>query len=60
VTQFLKLGDEALGRAVGVAFLEVVVAEIAVGLAGGEYVPVRDQHRVLHRVQRAAVPDPGT
>ena len=52
-------GDEAFGRAFGVAALEVVAAEVAVGLAGGEHVPVGDEHRVLDGAERAAVPDPG-
>src|SRR3954467_11801123 len=54
-----ELGDEALGVAFGVAALEVVAAEVAVSLAGGEHVPVGDQHRVLDGAERAAAPDPG-
>src|SRR5881227_3834721 len=55
VSEGLELGDEALGRAFGVAALEVVAAEVAVGLAGGEHVPVGDQHRMLDGAERAAV-----
>ena len=39
--------------------VEVVAAEIAVGLAGGEHVPVGDEHRVLDGAERAAVPEAG-
>ena len=52
----LEAGDEAFGEALGVAALVVVAAEFAVGLAGGEHVPVGDEHRVLHGAERAAVP----
>src|SRR5688572_32866261 len=55
VSEGFELGDEAFGVAFGVAALEVVAAEIAVGLAGGEHVPVGDQHRVFDRAERAAV-----
>src|SRR3954452_7361767 len=54
-----ELGDESLGVGFGVAALEVVAAEVVVGLAGGEHVPVGDQHRVLDGAERAAVPDAG-
>jgi hypothetical protein len=59
VAEGLELGDEALGGAFGVAALEVVAAEVVVGLAGGEHVPVGDQHRVFDGAERAAVADPG-
>src|SRR3954454_12284129 len=55
VAEGLELGEEALGGAFGVAALEVVAAEVAVGLAGGEHVPVGDQHRVLDGAERATV-----
>src|SRR5215207_3146356 len=57
VAEGLELGDEAAGVAFGVAALEVVAAEVAVGLAGGEHVPVGDQHRVFDGAERAAVPE---
>jgi hypothetical protein len=47
VSEGLELGDEAFGGAFGVAAGEVVVAEVAVGLAGAEHVPVGDQDRVF-------------
>src|SRR5215212_3263431 len=55
VAEGLELGDEAFGVAFGVAALEVVAAEVVVGLAGGEHVPVGDQHRVFYGAERAAV-----
>src|SRR5215204_736887 len=55
VAESLELGDEAFGVAFGVAALEVVAAEVVVGLAGGEHVPVGDQHRVFDGAERAAV-----
>jgi len=58
VTEALELGDEASGLALGVAFAVVVAAEVAVRLAGGEHVPVGDEHRVLDGNERAAVPAP--
>src|SRR3954469_9151207 len=54
VSEGFELGDEAVGVAFGVAALEVVAAEVAVGLAGGEHVPVGDQHRVFDGAERAA------
>ncbi len=54
----LQASDEAFSEAFGVAALEVVAAELAVGLAGGEHVPVGDEHRVLDSTERAAVADP--
>ena len=57
VSEGLEPGDEAFGRAFGVAALVVVAAEVVVGLAGGEHVPVGDQHRVFDGAERAAVPD---
>src|SRR5215212_3180870 len=59
VSEGLELGDEALGVAFGVAALEVVAAEVAVGLAGAEHVPVGDQHRVFDGAERAAVAEAG-
>src|SRR3954466_2146272 len=56
VSAGFELGDEAFGGAFGVAALEVVAAEVVVGLAGGEHVPVGDQHRVFDGAERAAVP----
>ena len=56
VSECFELGDEASGLAFGVAFAEVVAAEVVVGLAGGEHVPVGDEHRVLDGDERAAVP----
>ena len=47
VAEGFELCDEASGLAFGVAFAVVVAAEVAVGLAGGEHVPVGDEHRVL-------------
>src|SRR3954471_23892420 len=57
VSEGFELGDEALGVAFGVAALEVVAAEVMVGLAGAEHVPVGDQHRVFDSAERAAVAD---
>src|SRR3954454_17338874 len=59
VSEGFELGDEALGVAFGVAALEVVAAEVVVGLPGGEHVPVGDQHRVFDGAERAAVSDSG-
>src|SRR5215211_1702531 len=47
VAEAFELGDEASGLSFGVAVGEVVAAEVAVDLAGGEDVPDRDEHRVL-------------
>jgi len=58
VSELLRLGDEALGCAFGVPGLEVVAAEFAVGLAGGEHVPVGDEDGVFDGAERAAVSDP--
>src|SRR5947207_15733408 len=59
VSEAFELGDEAAGLALWVLTGEVVPAEVAVGLAGGEHVPVGDEDRVLDGAERAAVPDPG-
>src|SRR3954451_14358597 len=56
VSEAFELFDEASGLAFGVAVGEVVAAEVAVGLAGGEHVPDRDQDRVLDGPERALVP----
>ncbi len=58
MTEPLELGDETLGGAGGVAATVVVGAEVVVELAGGEHVPDGDEHRVLDRADRLAVPDP--
>src|SRR3954464_10102088 len=55
VSEGLELGDEAFGGAFGVAALEVVAAEVVVGLAGSEHVPVGDEHGVFDGAERAAV-----
>jgi hypothetical protein len=47
VSEGFERGDEALGGAFGVAAGEVIPAEVAVGLAGLEHVPVGGQDRVL-------------
>jgi len=57
VSEGFEFAQEALGGALGVFALEVVAAEVAVGLAGGEHVPVGDQHRVFDGAERAAVTD---
>ena len=59
MTELFELSDEAFGGAFGVAG-EVVGAGVAVGLAGGEHVPVGDQHRVFDGAERAAVADAGS
>ncbi len=46
VSERLELSDEALGEPVGVLADEVVAAEVAVQLAGGEHVPGGGQDRV--------------
>ena len=51
--------DEALGFAFGVAALEVVAAEVAVELAGGEHVPAGADDRVLDGAERFLVAAPG-
>src|SRR3954464_7518475 len=56
VSEAFELGDEASGLAFGVAVDEVVAAEVAVGLAGGEHVPDRTDHRVFDCAERALVP----
>ena len=56
VSKGFELGDEVSGG----AFAEVVAAEVAVGLAGGEHVPVGHEHRVLDGDERGAVSDPGS
>ncbi len=58
-SEAFELGDEAFDLALGVAALVVVAAEVAVGLAGFEHVPVGDEHRVLHGAERAAVAGAG-
>jgi hypothetical protein len=58
VSEFMKFGHEAFGGAFGVAALEVVASEFAVGLAGGEHVPLSDQDRVFDGAERTAVADP--
>src|SRR5581483_3125065 len=60
VSECFELGDESLGGSFGVAFAEVVAAEVVVGLAGAEHVPVGDEHRVLDGEERAAVADRGS
>src|SRR4051812_20217603 len=55
VAEALELFDEALGLAFGVALGEVVGAEVAVGLAGGEHVPDRAEQRVLDGAECALV-----
>src|SRR4051812_19827057 len=59
VSEALELVDEASGLAFGVAGGEVVAAEVAVGLAGGEHVPDRAEHAVLDGAQRLLVSQPG-
>src|SRR5438876_7766847 len=58
LSEAFELVDEAADLAFGVAAGVVVAAEVVVGLAGGEHVPVGDQDRVLDGADRAAVPDP--
>ena len=58
MSECLELGDESFGGAFGVPAREVLAAEVVVGLAGFEHVPVGDQDRVLDRSERAAVTDP--
>src|SRR5919198_3815059 len=58
VSEAFELFDQAPGLAFGVAVGEVVAAEVAVGLAGGEHVPDRADHRVLDGAERALVPAP--
>src|SRR3954449_5429628 len=53
VPEAFELFDEALGLAFGVALGEVVGAEVAVGLAGGEHVPDRVEQRVLDGAEGA-------
>ena len=60
VSESFELRDQSAGGAFGVLALEVVAAEFAVGLAGGEHVPVGDEHRVLDGDECAAVSDPGS
>src|SRR5215207_7982201 len=55
VSEAFELGDEASGLAFGVAVGEVVAAEVAVGLAGGQHVPDRADHGVLDGAERAFV-----
>src|SRR3954454_6856149 len=55
VSEAFELFDEPLGLAFGVALGEVVAAEVAVGLAGGEHVPDRADDRVLERAERTLV-----
>jgi len=54
VSEGFELGDESPGGSFGVAFAEVVAAEVAVGLAGAEHVPVGHEHRVLDGYERSA------
>src|SRR4051812_38732682 len=58
LSEAFELGEEASDLAFGVASLVVIAAEVAVGLAGAEHVPVGDEDRVLDGAQGAAVPDP--
>src|SRR3954465_9341056 len=55
VAEGFELGDEAAGVAFGITALVVVAAEVVVGLAVCEHVPVGDQDRVLDGAERAAV-----
>src|SRR5829696_5133431 len=55
MSEAFELGDEASGVAFGVAVGEVVAAEVAVGLAGGEHVPDRADHGVLDGAERTFV-----
>ena len=59
VAERLQARDETAGESFGVTAGVVVAAELAVGLAGGEHVPVGDEHRVLDGAERAAMPDAG-
>jgi hypothetical protein len=52
------VGDEASGLAFWVAAAEVVAAELAVELAGGEHVPAGAEDRALDGSERTAVSDP--
>ena len=56
MSEAFELGDEASGLAFGVAVGEVVAAEVALGLASGQYVPNRADHRVLDSLEGAFVP----
>src|SRR3954447_11736513 len=55
VPESFELFDEPLDLAFGVALGEVVAAEVAVGLAGGEHVPDCADDRVLEGAERALV-----
>src|SRR4051794_10608468 len=57
VAEALELGDEAFGRAGGVAAAVVVGTEVVVELAGGEHVPGCDEHRVFDGADCLAVAD---
>ena len=59
VAEGFQASHEAAGEAFGVAALVVVPAELAVGFARGEHVPVGDEHRVLDGTECAAVPEAG-
>jgi len=59
VAEAFELGDEPAGLSFGIAAGEVLAAEVVVKLAGGEHVPDRAQHRVLHRAERAGVTERG-
>jgi hypothetical protein len=59
-SEAFELGYEAFDLSFGVAALVVVAAEVAVGFAVGEHMPVGDEHRVLHGAEGAAVADSGS
>src|SRR5436189_3355816 len=59
LAEAFELVDEASDLALRVTALVVVAAEVGVGLAGGEHVPVGDEDRVFDGAERAAVADPG-
>src|SRR3954468_18954103 len=55
VSEAFELGEQAFGLAFGVTAGEVVAAEVAVGLAGGEHVPDGGDDRVVEGAERACV-----
>jgi hypothetical protein len=55
VSERFELSHEVSGSAFGVAFVEVVAAEVAVELAGCEHVPAGADDRVLDGAERFLV-----
>lgn len=59
LSEAVELGNEAACVTFRIAALVVVPAQIAVGLSGGEHVPIGDEDGMLDGAESAAVADTG-